>query len=95
MVYIDSPRPVFFKGRERMTCHCISESLEELHDFAERLGLPRRIFQDKPGRPHYDLFDEYIDKALQLGARQVRNRELLLLLIKHYEKPKINFNSLT
>ena len=82
MVYIDTPRRLWFKGQSRLTCHCVADSLDELHDFVHHLGLPRRAFQDKPNRPHYDLFDEQIDLARQLGATPVPNRELILR--RHY-----------
>lgn len=36
--------------------HLISDTnIDELHQFAEQIGLRREWFQDKPGRPHYDL----------------------------------------
>ncbi len=84
MVYIDTPRQLWFKGRLRLSCHCVADSLEELHEFAAALGLPRGAFQDKPHRPHYDLFDELIDKARACGACSVPNRELILILRHHY-----------
>ncbi|MCE3007133.1 MAG: DUF4031 domain-containing protein [Bacteroidetes bacterium] len=83
-VYIDRPKPIWFHGKERRFVHLAADSLEELHRFAERLGLPRSIFQDKPRRPHYDVFDHHIARALSLGATQVGNKELLLILKKQY-----------
>lgn len=85
MVYIDTPRRVWFKGRERLACHCTADSLAELHDFAEELGLPRRAFENKPGRPHYDLFDEWIELARSKGAQPVLNRELVNILRMRYD----------
>ena len=51
--------------------HLQADSLEELHAFAERLGLRREWFQSKPGRPendHYDLGRRGRELALELGA---------------------------
>lgn len=42
--------------------------LEELHQFAQRIGLRREWFQDKPRVPHYDLALTKRRKAIQRGA---------------------------
>jgi hypothetical protein len=45
--------------------------LDELHEFAGRLGLRPEWFQTKPGRPendHYDLTRARREVALTLGA---------------------------
>jgi hypothetical protein len=52
--------------------HLQADDVEELHAFAERLGLRRAWFQSKPGRPwhdHYDLTAGARDRAIVLGAR--------------------------
>lgn len=60
--------------REKRWCHLVSdESLNELHDFADALGVPRRGFQGD----HYDLPEEYRERAVALGATPVGSRELL------------------
>jgi Protein of unknown function (DUF4031) len=51
--------------------HLQADSLEELQAFVDRLGVPRRYLQSKPGRPerdHYDLPRALRDRALALGA---------------------------
>ena len=48
-------------------------SLEELHAFAEVLGIPRRGFQGD----HYDIPEELRPDALAAGAHEVPGRELL------------------
>ena len=47
--------------------------LDELHDFAERMGLPRRGFHGD----HYDLPEEYYDEAVALGAVPTPAREVV------------------
>jgi hypothetical protein len=47
--------------------------LEELHQFAERLGIPRRGFHGD----HYDLPEEHRADALAAGAQPVDSRTLL------------------
>ena len=53
------------------------ESYDELHAFAERLGIPRRAFQGD----HYDLPEDYRTRAIELGATPVPSRELVRRLI--------------
>lgn len=65
----------WFRGRQ--WCHLVSDaSLDELHDFAELLGVPRRVFQGD----HYDLHEELRIDAVVLGAEQVTSRELVVRL---------------
>ena len=53
------------------------ESYDELHAFAERLGIPRRAFQGD----HYDLPEDHRARAIELGATAVPSRELVRRLI--------------
>ena len=51
--------------------HLQADTVEELHAFAERLGMRRAWFQTQPGRPekdHYDLTAAGRIKAIELGA---------------------------
>ena len=54
------------------------ESYEELHAFAERLGIPRRAFQGD----HYDILEDHRSRAIELGATPVSSRELVRRLIE-------------
>jgi len=57
--------------------HLVSdESLEELHAFARRAGIPERGFD----HDHYDYPLERYDSLVELGAVPVSARELLLRL---------------
>lgn len=57
--------------------HLISDtSLEELHDFARRHGLPRRGFEGD----HYDIPQQAYDALLAAGARPVSSREVVTAL---------------
>lgn len=83
MIYVDPPKLRKVRTRFRLTAHMVSdESLAELHEFAQKLGLPYRAFHNKPYRPHYDLLDEWIDKAIALGAKPVSAKEVVLILRK-------------
>ena len=64
-VYVDAER-IRWRGRE--WCHLVADSLDELHEFAARLGLQRRWFQNQGRYPHYDVTTSVRDRALRLGA---------------------------
>jgi hypothetical protein len=58
------------------SCHLTTDgSLEELHVFAERLGLRRAWFQEHPLASHYDLTVKKRALALEMGAVFVPGRE--------------------
>ncbi|MFI6299909.1 DUF4031 domain-containing protein [Nonomuraea sp. NPDC050790] len=60
--------------RGLMWSHLVSDtSLEELHAFAARLGVPVRAFD----RDHYDVPETVHARAVSLGAEAVGSRELL------------------
>ena len=70
-VYVDNAFAVGDWGRWSGGGHLQADTREELHAFAERLGLRREWFQYKPGRPendHYDLGRNGRERALELGA---------------------------
>ena len=70
-VLIDTPR---WWHRGRRWSHLVSDhSLEELHEFARRVGIPERGFQGD----HYDIPEEYLDQMLDAGAEMVDSRELV------------------
>ncbi|MET9679663.1 DUF4031 domain-containing protein [Streptomyces coeruleorubidus] len=74
-VYIDPPA---WPGHGRMWSHLISDvSYEELHTFAERLGVPRRAFE----RDHYDIPAERYADVVAAGAVEVGSREVVRLLV--------------
>jgi hypothetical protein len=70
-VLIDPPT---WPGHGRLWSHLASDaSFEELHAFAERIGLPRRAFE----RDHYDVVAERFDDAVAAGAQLVPSREIV------------------
>lgn len=53
-------------------CHLFADTEEELHAFAERLGIVRYWYQGD----HYDLTPARRAAAVKLGALEVDRREL-------------------
>ncbi|HZH44834.1 MAG TPA: DUF4031 domain-containing protein [Lysobacter sp.] len=81
-VYIDDP---VWPWRGRRWAHLMADTLEELHAFAARLGIPRRAFQDKRSGAHYDVPEELHARAVELGARAIsrhRDRALVKAVIR-------------
>ena len=73
MILVDPVR----RHRSCEWCHMASdESLEELHEFAARIGLKRKAFQSV-SRPHYDLRPSTRRLAVSMGAEEVGMRDLV------------------
>lgn len=70
-VYVDEfklwlpkqPRP-FHLGSSHLT----ADTLDELHELAQRIGLKREWFQPHIYAPHYDLVESRRKRALAAGA---------------------------
>ncbi len=71
MILLDPP---LWPRHERLWSHLVSDSsLDELHAFAARAGIPARAFD----LDHYDVPDERYDELVALGAVPVGTRELV------------------
>ena len=74
MIYIDPPT---WPGHGRLWSHLISDvSYQELHDFAELVGIPRQAFE----RDHYDVIAERYETVVEAGAQPVSTRRIVELL---------------
>ena len=70
-VLIDTP---LWPKHGTVWAHLVSDrSIEELQDFAERVGLPRRGFD----LDHYDVPAERYDELVAAGAEPVSPRDLV------------------
>lgn len=75
MVLIDNP---VWPAHGKLWAHLISdESLDELHAFARRTGLPERGFD----LDHYDVPEERHAELVAAGAVHVSGNELVRRLI--------------
>src|SRR5690606_29358432 len=64
-VYVDDAVTLW---RGHRWAHLMADTLDELHEFAARLGIPRRAFQDKTSGAHYDVNAQLRERAIELGA---------------------------
>lgn len=75
MILIDPPT---WPGHGRLWSHLASDtSLEELHAFAARVGIPRRAFEGD----HYDVPADRYDAIVAAGAVQTSPRDLLAAIV--------------
>lgn len=73
-VYVDNAR---VKWRGRQWCHLVADTIEELHEFAQLLGLKREWFQHAASYPHYDVTIEVRQIALSIGALEGNRAEII------------------
>ncbi len=67
-VYVDDAVTLW---RGKRWAHLMADTLDELHAFAARLGMPRHAFQDKTSGAHYDVTAELREHAIALGAMPI------------------------
>ncbi len=72
MIYIDALQDCTPKKgwRWNQFCHMFADSVEELHEFAAKIGMKKAWFQNRK-LPHYDLTAKRRKLALSLGAQEV------------------------
>lgn len=56
-------------------CHMWADSLEELHEMADKVGMKRAWFQNKESLPHYDLVPSRRARAIKHGAIEASLRD--------------------
>lgn len=82
-VYVDDAVTLW---RGERWAHLMADTLNELHAFATRLGIPRRAFQDRTSGAHYDVTVALREQAIHLGAVAISrhgNRELVRAVIRN------------
>lgn len=61
------------RGRVVNSCHMIADTLEELHEMADAVGMKREWYQPS-SFPHYDLTPRRREIAVRKGAIELNNR---------------------
>lgn len=82
-VYVDNLRD--YGWHRGPSCHLIADSVDELMEFAESIGLRREWFQPKSS-PHFDLTSEGRKVAVENGAIEINQRDLVKKLREIREK---------
>ena len=75
-VYIDNAK---IKYRRMIMCHMIADTLDELHEMANKIGMRLEWFQPN-SFPHYDVCLMRKKHAIEYGAIEVSRRELALIM---------------
>ena len=69
-------------GRMVMS-HMAADSVDELHLMAAKIGVDRKHFQNKKGRPHYDVCKKMKAIAISFGANEVDDRRIIEVYRNH------------
>lgn len=80
MIYIDQPRS--FLHKRKLYSHMMADTLEELHSFAEFLGIKRHWFD----RYHYDVRQDDYVAAVLAGAKVVSSKDLVRIRKKLFTR---------
>lgn len=68
--------PSLYPFGRMMMCHMVADTLDELHDMADIIGISRRHFQDKR-IPHYDICMAKRRLAVDHDAIEIRNYQVV------------------
>ena len=77
-VYVDKARNIY--GRMIM-CHLLADSLDELHEMADNIGINKKWFQPQSS-PHYDICLNKRKLALEKGAKEIDRKQTVALIRK-------------
>jgi hypothetical protein len=76
-VYVDNLSD--WGWRHGRSCHMIADSVTELLEFAESIGLRREWFQPNSS-PHFDLTEDARTAAVKMGAIELDRRAFVAKL---------------
>jgi len=78
-VYVDEP---IWAWQGLRWCHLLADDIDELHRFADGLGVKRSSYQGPPrtASPHYDLTGFERRRALAMGALPCDRHTIVLVL---------------
>jgi len=58
----------------------LADTLNELHEMADNIGIARKWFQQHASHPHYDICKSKRTLAIKFGAIEVNRRELVRIM---------------
>ena len=73
-IYVDRASIQF---RDKIWCHMMADTLEELHQFAQQLNIDARLFHRVASYPHYDITLEMRVVAIVHGAIDADRRTII------------------
>jgi hypothetical protein len=79
-VFVDDMKARVVMGK-RIFCfsHMVADTLDELHDMADKIGVQRRWFQRNASHPHYDIVQSKKALAVSFGAKEITQRQLAMM----------------
>lgn len=80
MIYIDKPK--FYKKNGWFSHMMTDGDLDELHSFANLIGVKRHFFENKQRHYHYDVPLCYFNTAIDNGVIQVNSKDLIRICKK-------------
>ena len=87
-IYVDNARIIWANN---IWCHLVADSLDELHAFAENIGLKRKWFQSSASYPHYDITLKTRSIALSKGAT-IGSRKQIIFCARKLKKEQSEKN---
>ena len=78
MVYVDNIKIHEVFGHTGW-CHLLADNINELHEFANKIGLQIDWFQ-AGSCPHYDLTTSKRTRAIKKGAIPIEGKELVKII---------------
>lgn len=83
-VYVDKGKIAY---RRMKMCHMLADTVEELHEMADKIGIKRKWFQDE-NTPHYDICQSKKELAISFGAIEADRNKVVELIRKYRETIK-------
>jgi hypothetical protein len=85
-VYVDKAQ---HKLGRMIMCHMLADSMDELLEMADTIGVNRKWFQPR-SHPHFDICKAYRAKAIAAGAIEVDRRQLVDVMKRWVDVIKFN-----
>lgn len=78
-VYVDAPiwTKAASKQPRKTYSHMVADSLQELHEFAAKIGIKKHFFHKHRVASHYDITSDQQVVALSNGAQLVSSTDIV------------------